>query len=66
MGVIGYKKQIKRFAGNYRYVHCKDCGKYHELERPQMVEVPYCSVCNKVVLDGGQKFCCWCGARFKY
>jgi hypothetical protein len=54
----------KRVYGGYKYEKCPECKTDFETEKPVELDLPYCSACNKNVLDIAQNYCCWCGEIF--
>jgi len=55
----------ERLLGGYKYIKCPQCNHGFETEQPKQTRMPYCNQCNKIILDLTQKFCCWCGVKFK-
>jgi len=59
--IIHHKRQV----GSYKYKDCESCNHSNEIEKPVMLEMPYCSICGKIVHDAAQNYCCYCGCEFE-
>ena len=56
----------RRLAMGHNHIDCPHCGKVARPVSPGIyLDMPYCGECGKVVLDAGQKYCCWCGTKFE-
>lgn len=46
---------------------CSDCGSENTFvfTSQERVDMPYCGNCGKIVYDICQKYCCYCGIKFK-